>query len=206
MTTADDERFSFGSRVGLDLTWTLRFRSVQPTELLGTTDDLAGWAQAADLPVGSEPTGADLAATRNLREAIYGAARNVIDGVAINPGDRATINKAAAFPVPAPQLGVDGNCVPEVARDSFAPVLAVVARDAIGVLTAGDGRLRLCADELCSLVFYDESRPGQRRWCSTARCGNRANTRAYRQRSLGQTAPRQATSQQATVRQPKGGE
>ena len=90
--------------------------------------------------------------------------------------------EAAAEPVPATQLSGDGEVVLVADGDSFASVLAMVARDAIEVLGAGDGRLRLCADEVCSLVFYDESRPGQRRWCATARCGNRANTKAYRAR------------------------
>ena len=172
----------FGSRVGLDLTWTLRFRAVAPTELLVTVDDLRDWAQAAGLPVRRIPTAGELAATRNLREAIYRAACSVIDGHPIATADRKVINDAAVVPAPAPQLGAAGEVALVAPGDSFAPVLALVARDAIEVLASRDGRLRVCADELCSLVFYDESRPGQRRWCATARCGNRANTRAYRAR------------------------
>lgn len=180
MTTADEDRF--GSRLGLDLTWTLRFRSVEPTELLVTGDDLRDWAEAAGLPVEGTPTDVELEAARNLREAIYRAARSVIDGRTIVRGDRKVINDAAAEPVPAPQLGASGEVVLVASGDGFAPVLAMVARDAIDVLASDDGRLRLCADAMCSLVFYDESRPGRRRWCSTARCGNRANTKAYRAR------------------------
>lgn len=182
MTTADEDRFGFGSRPGLDLTWTLRFRSVEPTELLVTGDDLRDWAEAAGLPVGSVPTEAELEAARELREAIYRAARCVIEGRPVARADRKVINDAAIEPVPAPQLGAGGDVVLVAAGDGLAPALALVARDAIDVLASDDGRLRLCADALCSLVFYDESRPGQRRWCSTARCGNRANTKAYRSR------------------------
>lgn len=182
MSVVDGARFGFGSRPGLDLTWTLRFRSVQPTELLATGDDLRDWLLTAGLPVGGVPTDTELEAARILREAVYRAARCVIDGRPIARGDRKVINEAAAEPVPAPQLSGDGEVVLVADGDSFASVLAIVARDAIEVLAAGDGRLRLCADALCSLVFYDESRPGQRRWCATARCGNRANTRAYRAR------------------------
>ena len=182
MTAAHDARFGFGSRPGLDLTWTLRFRSVQPRELLNTGDDLRDWLLTAGLPVGGVPTDAELEAAHSLREAVYRAARRVIDGRPIARGDRKVINEAAAEPVPATQLSGDGEVVLVADGDSFASVLAMVARDAIEVLGAGDGRLRLCADEVCSLVFYDESRPGQRRWCATARCGNRANTKAYRAR------------------------
>lgn len=182
MTAEDAERFGFGSRLGLDLTWTLRFRSVQPTELLVTGGDLRDWAQAAGLPVGGVPNDVELEAARELREAIYRAARCVIDGRRMSGTDLAVINDAAAVPVPVPRLLASGEAVLVGGEGSIAPALATVARDAIAVLGSPSGRLRLCADELCSLVFFDESRPGQRRWCSTARCGNRANTKAYRTR------------------------
>jgi predicted RNA-binding Zn ribbon-like protein len=101
--------------------------------------------------------------------------------------DRKVINHAATTAVPVPRLTASGTSELVAPADTFTPILAMVARDAIDVLSRGDGRLRLCADERCSLVFYDESRPGQRRWCATARCGNRANTKAYRARQ-GETA------------------
>lgn len=43
-------------------------------------------------------------------------------------------------------------------------------------------RFKMCASEDCRWVFYDRSRPGNRRWCSSALCGNRHKTRAYRER------------------------
>jgi predicted RNA-binding Zn ribbon-like protein len=43
-------------------------------------------------------------------------------------------------------------------------------------------RLKMCASEECRWVFFDRSKPGNRRWCSTALCGNRHKTRNYRQR------------------------
>jgi predicted RNA-binding Zn ribbon-like protein len=44
-------------------------------------------------------------------------------------------------------------------------------------------RLRMCASDECRWVFFDRSKPGNRRWCSSALCGNRQKTRAYRQRN-----------------------
>jgi len=180
-------RFAFGSRLGIDLTWTLRFRSVHPVELLVTGQDLRDWAVDAGLPAAALPSDSELAGARALREAIYRAARSVIDGHAITAADRKVINHAATAAVPVPRLTAGGTSELVAPTDSFTPILAMVARDAIDVLSRGDGRLRPCADERCSLVFYDESRPGQRRWCATARCGNRANTKAYRARQ-GDTA------------------
>ena len=43
-------------------------------------------------------------------------------------------------------------------------------------------RLKMCASEECHWIFYDRSKPGNRRWCSSALCGNRDKTRNYRAR------------------------
>lgn len=43
-------------------------------------------------------------------------------------------------------------------------------------------RMKACQSDECQWVFYDRSKPGNRRWCSSDRCGNRAKTRAYRDR------------------------
>jgi len=58
-----------------------------------------------------------------------------------------------------------------------------LARDAVDLLTGPlAGRIRRCAGVDCTLVFADTSRPGQRRWCSMRRCGDRAKARGFRQR------------------------
>jgi len=43
-------------------------------------------------------------------------------------------------------------------------------------------RLKMCASEECHWVFFDRSKPANRRWCNSALCGNREKTRAYRER------------------------
>jgi predicted RNA-binding Zn ribbon-like protein len=43
-------------------------------------------------------------------------------------------------------------------------------------------RLKVCPDDDCAWVFYDESRNRSRRWCSMNACGNRHKVRAYRDR------------------------
>jgi predicted RNA-binding Zn ribbon-like protein len=43
-------------------------------------------------------------------------------------------------------------------------------------------RLKMCSSEQCRWVFFDRSKPGNRRWCSSSRCGNRQKTRDYRNR------------------------
>jgi predicted RNA-binding Zn ribbon-like protein len=43
-------------------------------------------------------------------------------------------------------------------------------------------RMKMCAPDECGWIFYDRSKPGNRRWCSSTICGNREKTRSYRSR------------------------
>jgi len=43
-------------------------------------------------------------------------------------------------------------------------------------------RLKMCSSEECHWIFFDRSKPGNRRWCSSLICGNRQKTRNYRER------------------------
>jgi predicted RNA-binding Zn ribbon-like protein len=43
-------------------------------------------------------------------------------------------------------------------------------------------RLKTCASDECHWIFFDRSKPANRLWCSSSRCGNRQKTRAYRMR------------------------
>lgn len=176
-------RFPFGGRLSLDLTWTLRYRSVWPTELLTSPDDLGKWLRALELPTPVVPTARHLTRFRALREAIYRSASAVVEGHALEATDRELINHCAATPTPAPELDAYGShrLVAPPGREAPA-ALSLIARDAIELLTCHDGRLRRCEGPMCSLLFHDASRPGNRRWCTTSRCGNKVNTKAYRTR------------------------
>jgi predicted RNA-binding Zn ribbon-like protein len=51
-------------------------------------------------------------------------------------------------------------------------------------------RLKACPAEACGWIFYDRSRNRSGVWCDSAVCGNRAKTRAYRQRRRAQPGMR----------------
>jgi predicted RNA-binding Zn ribbon-like protein len=52
-------------------------------------------------------------------------------------------------------------------------------------------RLKMCSSDECHWIFFDRSKPGNRRWCSSLLCGNRQKTRDYRSRVKAKpTAPR----------------
>jgi predicted RNA-binding Zn ribbon-like protein len=62
-------------------------------------------------------------------------------------------------------------------------LLAAIARSAAEILSeAGNARLRICANPACGLLFCDNSRTRQRRWCSMAICGNRHKVASFARR------------------------
>lgn len=103
------------------------------------------------------------------------------------PGDRrsadiaALLNRAAGdFPL-AVAMGGDGTIalVPAAGASGLAAVPAELQRAA---WTGDLDRLKMCASEDCRWVFFDRSKPGTRRWCASALCGNRQKTKTYRER------------------------
>jgi predicted RNA-binding Zn ribbon-like protein len=65
-------------------------------------------------------------------------------------------------------------------------VRAGLAQIAVAVAnTHADGtweRLKICADSNCQEAYFDASKNRSRNWCGVT-CGNKAKTRAYRQRT-----------------------
>jgi predicted RNA-binding Zn ribbon-like protein len=74
---------------------------------------------------------------------------------------------------------VDGRYVWDVGTLDTAP-LAPVAWSAADLLVRPlIDRVRLCANEKCRWLFLDESKSGNRRWCSMSACGNRAKAHRH---------------------------
>jgi len=160
-------------------------------ELLHRPADFPRWAAAGrlDLPGhGIDPAGvragpADLRLVRSLREAVWSAAVRAVRGERPAADDTALINELAAGPAPVPRLD------PATGRSTWrTPVTALqlvgaYARDAVATFAEPTiRRLRKCANPVCALHYLDTSRPGQRRWCSMQRCGNRHKVHEYRRR------------------------
>jgi predicted RNA-binding Zn ribbon-like protein len=177
--------FSFdGGRVCLDFAGTLGDRDNRSTERLRSLEDLGRWFVEAGLAQQPPATStAKLNRARELREVIYRLVRAAMAGQPPDHGDVTLLNAAARHAPLVPQLDPGARRFRwRAGSDSAA--LAVVARDAIDLLASGQiQRVRECAAPDCSLLFVDESRPGARRWCSMARCGNRVKaSAAYRRR------------------------
>jgi predicted RNA-binding Zn ribbon-like protein len=85
-----------------------------------------------------------------------------------------------AFPL---ALAVSDTGSVELVSRSGSSALGRVLAQMLG-LAATDrlDRLKSCASDECHWIFFDRSKPANRHWCSSARCGNRQKTRTYRAR------------------------
>jgi predicted RNA-binding Zn ribbon-like protein len=54
-------------------------------------------------------------------------------------------------------------------------------------------RVRICANDTCRWVFFDQSRSGRRIWCDMASCGNRAKAARHRARAKASSTKAKAT-------------
>ena len=74
--------------------------------------------------------------------------------------------------------------------DALDDILARIAEPIVREIGSGhDDRIRICANDTCRWIFFDESRAGRRRWCDMATCGNRAKARRHRERQKEATEP-----------------
>jgi len=182
---ADDAPFAFRSdRLALDFAATLMFREPRERgrELLTDPRALARWAVAAgllDVPPSGVST-ASLDEAIGVREAIYGAARALVNGEPLPPEGLVTLNAHAARRPVTVTLTADGGLA---RRGSLQHVLASLARDAIELFGGPDAtRVRQCARAGCTRLFVDRTRAQTRVWCGMRECGNRVNAAAYRRR------------------------
>ncbi len=184
---AHERSFSFDAgRVALDFLATLSDRrSGAPVERLPDPVSLEAWLQVAGLAAG--PTAvrrADLVEARRLRGAIFDLVDAVMDVGPVAASVVRRVNAAAGPAVPAPVLVVrDDRLEGRVQPLDATEALSVLARDAIDLVTGPQASLlRECEAGACSGIYVDASRGRRRRWCSTARCGNRARVAAHRAR------------------------
>lgn len=173
-------------RVALDFLATLTDRrSVEPGERLPDPASLEAWLRAAGLAAGPIAVRQeDLVEARRLREAVFGLVDTVMDEGPVAASAVRRVNAAARPALPAPHLVVRGGRLEGRGRPlDVTDALSVLARDAIDLVTGPQASLlRECEAGDCSGIYVDASRGGRRRWCSTARCGNRARVAAHRAR------------------------
>ena len=175
-----DVDFAFVSgNPALDLAGTVGSRRDAPIDTLATPADLERWVAAcAELPSQVTADAATFEQALELREALY---RLALDRVLDQSFDRAalkTVNRAAAGPVPALELGDAGARI----SGDLRAVLAHLARSGITLFADREACLKECGRASCTRIYVDRSRGTRRTWCGMDECGNRVKAAAYRAR------------------------
>jgi predicted RNA-binding Zn ribbon-like protein len=150
---------------------------------LGTVQALEAWMRHHGLlEIGAKLSRGDHEKAMELRGALRGVLR-------LAPSDRragadgARLNTAAAnFSLIVEITEGYGVRLQPRRRSALSGLGAVLAELHHAAEIGNLDRLKMCASDECRWAFYDRSRPGTRRWCSSLLCGNREKTRAYRTR------------------------
>ena len=162
--------------------------SAEPIETLREPGDLLTWIGGAGLPGGealrarweADPAAgaAEWRAALDVRETIY---RVLAEGVAT--ADLAALNAALAEAPERRRLEATAQGFgwrAEPWRPTLPYLLAPVLWSAADLLAGPRrGRVRICANPKCRWLFLDDSKAGNRRWCSMASCGNRAKAHRH---------------------------
>jgi len=192
-------------RISLSFVGTVGDRGSLNTERLQTPGDLAAWLTAAGLPAGDAvPTEPVYRRALRLREAIAKAVRAVVAGGRPSLEDVSFMNELARRWAPRPRLDFETLTLMTSGRDPVQTSLGRVATDAIELLGESEARsrLRACAIETCAAIFLTPPGRRERRWCSMARCGNRAKVTAFRTRADQTNAAGEEPRRSDTIRVP----
>ncbi|HXY99583.1 MAG TPA: CGNR zinc finger domain-containing protein [Stellaceae bacterium] len=180
--------------------------TAQPREELAGLGELLGWCAAkAGLPdaerdalalwasTEAAAAAALLAEALALREALYRLFHAIAAKTAPAAADLLRLNGALAHTTPRRAV--------EPRADGFGWRVAAGEAGAVRLLTpvlwsAGDllvgkrlAKVRHCANPDCQWLFLDDSKSGNRRWCSMSACGNRAKAHRHYARKKGAGGP-----------------
>ena len=149
------------------------------TDLLDDPDTAASWFTSAELlKQGARVTAKEVDRARGLRESL----RDLLEGRDV--ADLTPLRAVAASQQPELRVSDDGtlglrNPHKDNIDDALFELLLIVRA------AQEDGswsRLKVCANDECRWVFYDNSRNRQGNWCDMAICGNRIKNRQLRAR------------------------
>ena len=178
-----------GGRLVIDLLNTVSARDGANVDLLDNPEDLAVWAEVVGVPYARDiglRSVAELDELREFREVLREGLWRWRDGDPTSPGLIARLNRELARDPRHVSLQVqEGVLVTEMVStgDPLDRLYADVAASLATMFGRDDrSRYRSCANETCLFTFYDDSKPGTRRWCSMELCGGRAKARAFRLR------------------------
>jgi predicted RNA-binding Zn ribbon-like protein len=157
-----------------------RGRQHEAFDALGSPSQAANWLRTHGLwSSGQALDKKDFQRTLALRTALR-------DLVAIDPTKRGAASgalrrlEAAATSFP---LTLGAGRSPRMLELQPRHAVGKVISELFRLFELGDlDRLKMCASDDCRWIFFDRSKPANRRWCSSKRCGNRAKVKRYRAR------------------------
>ena len=156
-------------------------------DLLDLPGGFAAWLDHRGLGV-ARVTPPDLAAARELREALRALRLGHADGAPADPAAAATLDAVAGRVRLRPRFAPPRL---EPAAQGIDAALGVVLAEAYAAMADGTWRrLKACPGHRCGWAFYDRSPNASASWCSMDVCGGRAKARAYYARRSATTRPR----------------
>lgn len=176
--------------------------STAPTDDLPGLEALAAWCEAkealpkekgAALRRWAEQHGADAAGlyaeALGLREVIYRLFHAASDKQPPGAADLARLNRALAEAEARHDLAPAGDGLGwriDGAVTGAVTLLTPVLWSAADLLVSRRlARVRYCANPQCRWLFLDDSKSGNRRWCTMSACGNRAKAHRHYARKKG---------------------
>jgi len=183
--TPDNLRWRFVGRLCLDFAMTGGRGEWAHYERFNEPGDLSDWCVQGPLRLRNVRVDDDeLFRAGDLRDSIQHVAFTLVAGQSPAADHIAVLNAFAAAAPLARTLDPESLILSITTPAPVDALLSELARDALDLVAdpGASSRVRQCASPDCSLVFFDDSRPGRRRWCSAGRCGDRARARAYRAR------------------------
>jgi len=176
--------FKFVGRLCLDFAQTGDMGWGTKYERLTSPAELQRWLSLSPLQLSRVRVASeDLRRAKMLRRAIWRVAEAVLADTAPRIVDIRLINGSACEPNLVRELNSNANSM-RWRHPTAAAAFATIAQDAVVLFgdLAQRARLRRCEHPRCRVIFYDDSRPGLRRWCASNRCGDRVRARTYRDR------------------------
>ena len=192
---------------------TIELESGSLVDRFESFDDAAQWLIGRGVchsgrgPAALRPSGVDdeaaLERVRAVRAALRDVAHAVSHGRPAEADSLAEVNRAIAARERIELVrSPDGVSVGHShVGDPLDDALARLADPLVHEIGAGRAdRIRVCANDTCRWVFFDESRGGQRRWCDMASCGNRAKAARHRARIKAKTAAKTQPAEAAAAK------
>ena len=129
---------------------------------------------------------APLAKLQALRSALRKSSQAIFRGKTIPPAELRTLNEAMNLSgkrqVIQRQNGLRIEFMHE--KSGWDWILAEIARSFVETVAGGESaRIKICRNDDCRWVFYDQTKAKTRLWCSSKSCGNRERVRRARARS-----------------------